>query len=192
MEKVMKLVTIVINGEPEAGKDTFVDYCIQRMEIFHQKGVKCSSVDRVKEAAILLGWDEVKDDKGRSFLSLLKDYSTAFYEGPMKYMNNIVHSSDAEVLFVFIREPEEIAKFVKCYPDSLTVEIRSNRSKKHTNTGDSRTHAYPYSHRVYNNGSKDMLQASAWDFVNHLRGAYIPNNKEEKEKYHANIDEALS
>ena len=58
---------IVINGYPESGKDTFVNLC---KNIVGESFVKnISTVDFVKEVAMLCGWDGTKTPKNRKFLS---------------------------------------------------------------------------------------------------------------------------
>ena len=63
----------IINGAAGVGKDTFVE--IAKYKIFIKTGLptyNISSVDNVKTAAKILGWDGEKDARGRKFLSDLK------------------------------------------------------------------------------------------------------------------------
>jgi hypothetical protein len=162
----MKL--IIVNGEPGAGKDSFVDFCIEQLRSMERIGMKVSSVDKVKEAAYLLGWDGEKDAKGRRFLSELKDLATALYDGPMQYMAlRAVGASAAGVdaVFFFIREPEEIAKFVERFPGTITVKVHRPGLPQFDNTGDRDVHSYNYDIVVDNTGSLDDLRAEADSFV---------------------------
>lgn len=166
------ITTIVINGMPTVGKDTFVDYCI---EVLQSKGIaaaKVSSVDAVKQAAAILGWDGVKDAKGRQFLSDLKDMSTQLYEGPMNYMQQKVLDHAGSVMFFFIREPEEIAKFVEAFPGSLTVIVKRNVAERFDNHADSRVERYDYDCYTHNDGDLDKLRnkAEAFVFLNIMAG----------------------
>lgn len=163
--KLGKSIKIVVNGYPLAGKDTFVDICA---EILAERGYrvkKISSVDIVKDAAVLLGWDKQKDEKGRQFLSDLKDMSTANYDGPMRYMKGCMERSNPHhdhVFFFHIREPEEIAKFVAEFPDTVTILMQRDSSEKHhTNTSDSKVLHYPYTYIVINNGTLAELEEKA-------------------------------
>lgn len=114
----------IVNGFPEAGKDSFIDLCME--ELKPRVAIKASSVDVVKQAAKMLGWNGEKDLRGRMFLSDLKDLSTAAYDGPMnclRYAVQVSREAQAAALFVLIREPEEIARFVSEFPETKTVLV---------------------------------------------------------------------
>ena len=116
---------VIVNGFPLSGKDTFVDFCVWKLASIGIDGFSVSSVGAVKDAALLLGWDGEKDERGRQFLSDLKDMSTTDYDGPMRYMERMIEqeciSFRKKVVFLHIREPEEITKFVTKYPETETV-----------------------------------------------------------------------
>ena len=101
---------IVVNGYPLSGKDTFMDYCIATLTLRDRKAVKFSSIDTVKQAASLLGWPGTKEDKDRDFLSTLKNLSTQYYDNPFSELVSFCENSPAEVIFLAVREPEEILK----------------------------------------------------------------------------------
>lgn len=156
---------IIVNGPARAGKDTFVTYCLAEFARQHgMVGFNCSSVDQVKSAARLLGWDGEKDARGRQFLSDLKDLSTRIYNGPMKYMNDVIKESCADVGFFHIREPEEIARFVAEH-DAITVHVSSNRAEAHDNHADGRTGQYVYRYYIDNHGTLNDLRWAAKQFV---------------------------
>jgi hypothetical protein len=160
-----------INGLPESGKDAFVNFCLDELDDQDIIGVNASSVDMVKAAAGVLGWDGTKDDKGRQFLSRLKDLSTEFYEGPMTYMRELIegdYTSDA-VFFFHIREPYELQKFLDAFPGSEAILVTRPGTKTFDNTGDSQVHDFiGYHHLVTNNGTLDQLQQMAEMFVNRI------------------------
>ena len=58
---------IVINGVGGVGKDTLCDIASK-----YYKVMNVSSVDPIKDAARILGWDGAKEPKDRKFLSDLK------------------------------------------------------------------------------------------------------------------------
>ena len=161
------MTIFVINGQGRVGKDTFVSYAIQYLNNEHQQQTLCmSSVDEVKKYGRLLGWDGVKDEKGRKFLSDLKELSSR-YHGPIKYMSNIIEDNkDVDVAFTFIREPEEIKKFVKCYPSAITVLIERGKSAKLGNISDDDVENYVYDHYIDNNGTEQQLEKSAKELMN--------------------------
>src|SRR6185369_5554100 len=151
-----KLLLIVVNGYPQSGKDTFVNYCRKYLEDkdFHTHNV--SSVDPIKKAAKLIGWDGTKDDKGRNFLSELKDLSTKYYDFPFKHMLHEIETrrfpDEDHCFFFHIREPEEIKKFVEYIGFPVTtIFIERKDSIKHlTNTGDANVKDYKYNYIIYN------------------------------------------
>ena len=66
----------VINGEAGCGKDTFVSLCqdaIVEEGFSSSRIVNVSMVDKIKEIAIMCGWDGKKTPESRKFLSDLKD-----------------------------------------------------------------------------------------------------------------------
>jgi hypothetical protein len=162
------LVKVIVNGRPESGKDTFVDFCVAHLALKGVHGKKGSSVDNVKEAAMILGWDGIKDEKGRKFLSDLKDISTLFYDGSMQYMAQVMKGTTAKVIFFFIREPEEIAKFCRVYPETHTLLVTRPGALTYANTGDSRTDDYTYDEIVDNHSTLDHFQLAAKCYINKL------------------------
>lgn len=160
------LQLIVVNGYPRSGKDSFVNACQLLLAAKGYETRNVSSVDQVKRAAQLLGWDGIKDAKGRKFLSDLKDLSTEAYEGPLDYMTDRVRSRDRRwpqwAFFFHIREPQEIAKFVTRFPDTTTIFLhRKEAETHHDNTGDSAVLDYSYDYHVDNNSTLENLRASA-------------------------------
>lgn len=168
---------IVVNGYPRAGKDLFVDYCCQALQQatpMTLAGHKISSVDAVKKAALLLGWDGNKDAKGRAFLSALKDLSTEAYDGPLDYMLSKISELENKLVvgnfyFFFIREPEEILKFIQIHPGTITVRVSGKYEKcDFLNTGDSRISNFDYDHTILNYGTKSDLQCAAISFITNI------------------------
>lgn len=155
--------TIIINGYPGSGKDTFVDFCIDYIRGFDRQAIKLSSVDKAKEAAFLLGWDGVKDEWGRRFLSDLKDLSTKFFDGPTLYMENEIFSlPDDVVVFLMIREPDEIAKFVGRNDGTLTVFVNPWKDvEEASNHADEFVANYPYDFVVPNDwGLGELIETA--------------------------------
>lgn len=153
----------IINGYPRSGKDAFVDFVRQELKQYNINCHCISSVDKVKEAAYTLGWDGIKDKKGRTFLSTLKDISTDYYDGPMKYMGACI--SEGDVHFFMIREPKEIKKFVDEYPNTRTLFVVRDVEKNFDNHADCNVERYVYDHIIENNGSLDDFRNLAKEFV---------------------------
>lgn len=162
-------INVVINGIARSGKNTFVsfvdDYIKYKMSAFVEV-YDISSVDKVKSAAYILGWDHEKDDKGRKFLSDLKNMSTELYDGPMRHMKEYVAYDG--IKFFHIREPEEIARFVKENPGSITLCINRPGIKVPNNMADKRVCEYTYDHYISNDDDLKALRVEAYKFTKKL------------------------
>ena len=114
---------IVINGAGGVGKDTMVDFAKKRYMVWN-----CSSIEPIKQAAKILGWGhEAKDDRSRKFLSDLKMLSTEYNDFPFNYIVRYADSflncyRHGDIMFVHIREPKEIKKFVDAVNNAYKVK----------------------------------------------------------------------
>ena len=171
------LKVIVINGAGTSGKDTFIDlfsasveeeYKGNRIPVF-----RFSSVDKVKEFARHMGWDGVKDDKGRRFLSDIKDALTRYNDAPFNHMVMQVavlqeHYEDGFVFF-HVREPSEIEKMVKgLNATTLLIQREGVQPSSFDNHADKNVFDYSYDYIVDNNGTLEDLQSSATTFLHSL------------------------
>jgi len=161
----MRKQVVVINGSGGTGKDTFVHCC--------EKIVPCmniSSVDNVKEAARILGWNEAKDEKSRKFLSDLKFLSTNYNNQPYRYIEKTIdyfrrEDSPYSLLFIHVREPEEIDKIKKDF-GCITLKIKNPRVKEiKSNEADGRVNEYTYDYEINNDGSLEKLDTLAKGFI---------------------------
>lgn len=170
----MNKQVVIINGSGGVGKDEFVN---QTRMIFSSdpnfpEVYNYSSVDWVKEIAIEMGWNGEKDERSRKFLSDLKDLSTWYNDMPLKKMSEVVDRFEEhhslKILFLHIREPEEIEKAKKEF-DAKTLLIKSNRVKQVTsNHADAKVFEYNYDYTINNDGTLDDLWNEACRFVNWL------------------------
>lgn len=156
---------VVINGSGGVGKDTFIDLCHG-----HVKCSRVSSVDLVKEAAEILGWDGNKDNMSRKFLSDLKDLSTSYNNQPYKYIKCVINmfynEPDTKILFVIIREPSEISKIKNQINDIYTLLItRPNIDKIVSNHADAEVENYLYDYVIENIGTIEDLEKKAEEFI---------------------------
>jgi hypothetical protein len=158
----------IINGKPQSGKDTFVDELINLMDSDNLKADKMSSVGSVKIAAIFLGWDGNKDEKGRNFLSDLKDLSTKYYDGPFNEIKEAMSLNPEYTFFFFIREPREIEKLIdscgKGKFKTVCVVREIDNSNRITNHADQNVYDFEYDHIILNNGTLDDFKQSAENF----------------------------
>ena len=106
----MNKAILVINGQGGVGKDALCEIAEK-----HFKVKNISSITPIKEIAKMCGWDGKKDDRSRKFLADLKQLSVEYNDYPTLWaveQYKAFLSSEEEVMFVHIREPEEIKKFV--------------------------------------------------------------------------------
>lgn len=162
----MKKQIIVINGSGGAGKDTFVNLVSKYVPTMNY-----SSVDRIKEIAKECGWDGKKTEKDRKFLSDLKYLCNQYNDLPMLYMKKNVqkfYNSENELLFLHIREPNEISNAVILF-NAKTLLIR-RKSVKHiiTNEADAGVFNYNYNYVIDNDGTKEELECKAKEFIDTL------------------------
>lgn len=158
---------IIINGHGTAGKDTFIDKFAEVAEEVYGDALpvfRFSSVDEVKKYAMLLGWDSVKDEKGRRFLSDIKDALTRYNDAPFSYMQKkyaeVSELSSHSVIFFHVREPEEIARAVKEF-NATTVLLERECATTFTNHADTGVYDYTYDYYVRNYGTISDLKATA-------------------------------
>ena len=178
----------IINGTGGAGKDTFIKYCMKNSDTNDNKpwpkllNIKnISSVDKVKEAAAVLGWEYGKDEKSRKFLSDLKKLSTEYNDYSFKYMIDRYKSltddfnkeySTYRFIFYHIREPEEIDRFKTAMeelcPNVFTVLVDPGTRVEliTTNESDKNIKEYKYDIIIMNDKSESCLNEISKDFIN--------------------------
>ena len=155
---------IIINGCGGVGKDTFVDYC----RIFANV-TNVSSVDKIKEAAKLLGWSDGKTEDDRKFLSDMKVLSTGYNNFPYEYLKQniakFMEDKSSNVLFMHIREPEEIDKIKKEF-GCITVLVQNiNKRRIDSNMADANVCNYEYDYIINNDYDLNRLKEKAIHFI---------------------------
>ena len=148
----MNKAVIIINGAGGVGKDTL---CSLAEKHFRVRNI--SSVDPIKEIASMCGWRGEKTDKARKFLSDLKMLTVNYNDFPTvwakaQYENFL--TTDEEILFVHIREPEEISKFVGATEGhAKALLVRGGERMRHTaygNASDDGVENYKYDYYFVN------------------------------------------
>lgn len=163
----MKKEVIVINGSGGVGKDTVIEMCQETIKV---KNI--SSVDKIKEAARVLGWDGTKTEKARKMLSDLKQLSIDYNDGPIKYMIDEYtkfQGTDEEIMFVHIREPEEIQKLVNLIGCKTLLVTSSRIDTIKTNKSDASVFDYNYDYQIKNDGTLEDLQEEVSKFISDLK-----------------------
>lgn len=147
----------IINGFPRSGKDTFMDRCVLQFSECGFITKKHSTVDTVKTIATLMGWNGEKTTENREMLSELKDFYTKYFDGPLKEIQNLMLDTPVDILFVAMREPEEIRK--TCEWGNLVgikvrpILIRGTREERdHNSHSDIKVLDFDYG-LVFNNDS---------------------------------------
>lgn len=158
---------VIINGTGGAGKDTFVSFCSEVTGVLN-----VSTVDKVKEAAkVLVGWNGEKDEVSRKLLVDLKQLSIVYNDAPTKYICSMAEEfkkSDNNLMFVHIREADEIEKAKKLL-NAKTLLISNPRVKLITsNDSDGKVNEYNYDYYIENDGTLDDLKDKAVKFVEEL------------------------
>ena len=160
----MKKTVIVINGSGGVGKDTLCGFAAERY-----RAVNYSSVDPIKSLARQAGWNGEKDDRSRKFLSDLKRLTSDYNDLPTVYLIGRCRefmAGDAEVMFVHIRECEQIAHFIEAAAAEgikpLTLLVRRGEGRTYGNVSDDNVEDYDYD-LIYRNDKP--LEAAREDFL---------------------------
>ena len=161
----MEKLIIIINGTGGSGKDTFVEFCSK-----YTKVMNFSSIDRVKEIATLIGWNGGKTDKDRKFLSDLKKLTTEYNDMAFNSIKDCVvrfDNSDTNILFIHIREPEEIKRAKDAFSAKTLLIKRIGFENISTNYSDANVDNYNYDY-IIENTTLEELDNNAKNFVKKL------------------------
>ncbi len=175
----MKKLTVVINGAGGVGKDTLCAIAAKKYKV---KNI--SAITPIKELATLCGWGGEKTDRARKFLSDLKLLTVAYNDLPTRYLTEEYRAfleTDEELLFVHIREPEEIAKFVLATGgEAVTLLIRggkrfARRAGSYGNRSDDEVENYPYQYIFYND--RPLGEETERAFLDYLARLFRNNDR---------------
>lgn len=165
----MEKIVIIINGIGGAGKDTLCSLAAK-----HYKVKNISAITPIKDIAQKYGWNGEKDAKSRKFLSDLKRVFIEYNDLPTKYLyseyKEFVESED-KILFVHIREKEEIEKFkklvtIRCI--TLLVDRQTPNAEKWGNASDDEVKNYQYDFSFENNKSMPIIEQEFVEFLYNL------------------------
>jgi hypothetical protein len=154
---------VIINGGALSGKDEFVKCCSRHISCKNK-----STVDKVKEAYKLMGWDEEKTEAHRKALSDIKDIGTKNLDHPFNYISEEIKKFELdnnEIMFIHSREPEEIVRFAEGF-GAITLLIENDNVPKITsNHADANVDGIVYQYTVMNNGTINELEDKAIKFL---------------------------
>ena len=160
----MKKSVIVINGAGGVGKDTLCAFASKHFRVYN-----ISSITPIKDVAKNFGWQGEKTDKARKFLADLKALTVEYNDYPTlwakeRYLEFM--TSEDEILFVHIREPIEIKKFVDVtdgVAKTLLIRGGDRMTKSHYgNAADDMVESYDYDYYFVNDKGFDEAER---DFV---------------------------
>ncbi len=160
--------TFIINGRGGVGKDTV---CKLTEAFWRVQNI--SSIDPIVEIATELGWDGQKAPESRRFLSDLKQAFIRYNDLPFRYCMekyDAFMSSDDEILFVHIREPDEIDRFKKAVGENChTILIRrpeyENKVGEFGNSADDSVDNYPYDGILVLNKPEREMPEQVYQFL---------------------------
>ena len=153
----------IINGSGGTGKDTFVSFVSESIPTMN-----FSSVDKVKEIAKIIGWTGGKTERDRKFLSDLKLLCTDYNDMPFKSMSDKVEEflkSNDFLLFLHIREPNEIEKAKTAFNAKTVLIKRDSVEQITSNMADGNVFNYDYDIVINNNDGINELKIKALNFV---------------------------
>ena len=161
----MEKVIVIINGTGGSGKDTFVEFCSKYTSVMN-----FSSIDKVKEVAKVIGWSGGKTDKDRKFLSDLKKLTTEYNDMAFNSIKDAVISfknNGDNILFIHIREPEEIERAKTAFSAKTLLIKRIGYENINTNYSDASVDNYSYDYMIENT-TLEELENNAKKFVKKL------------------------
>jgi hypothetical protein len=181
---------VIINGKPQSGKDTFCKYAQGYCDDDESANTLIiSSVDPLKEMLTQLGWDGTKTDKIRDMLMDMKQLWVQNQDGPTMFLfNNILEfhkacTGEDNIVFVHIREPEEIKKLVNALTgfESMGINVisllvirkggedtQNQPAETRKSDDEALINRYNYDITINNDGDLIKLQELAAEFVDKL------------------------
>lgn len=151
----MSKTVIIINGQGGNGKDFVVKAAALKYKVRN-----VSVVDIPKSMARIAGWDgESKDDASRKFLSdilvAVRNYNQACNKDVLNKIK-VFSESDEDIIFVHIREPQDII-YVKERAEKVAgVKVRTllvvspTGKRTYGNVGDDSVFNYVYDYEYVN------------------------------------------
>ena len=158
----------ITSGVGGSGKDTFYEFVSKYISAY-----KYSIITQPKEAAKIFGWDGSKTEKDRKFLSDIMDLATNYNDSPYEDVVAIVNDFkknliDADVLFIDMRDPYDIARAVKMFQAETILITNPNSKDIKSNHADANVSQYNYDYVITNGGSLKDLDSIALAFVKHV------------------------
>lgn len=165
------IYTFVLNGSPRSGKDTFCTLVEKYGVVKH-----FSYVDFTRNMLDMVHINyHNKTDKDRQLLEAINNTLESYGDIPMKDIcESVIHAiakADFRNLYIFvdIRKPENIKRFIEKFPDAKTVYIDDGMELSEATESDHSVKDYDYDYYVMNDGSLTDLQNAVEKFIKELR-----------------------
>lgn len=152
---------IVINGMGGVGKSSFISLCHK----IDPAVIETSTVDFVKEIALQAGWNGIKDEAGRRFLSELKDSMEHYHDIPNAKIDEFIKAHPDNIIFVNAREPHNIQYYKDKYNAIAVLVVNPNAKEVHGNHADEDVYDFAYDYFIENIGDLKLLKVTARFFL---------------------------
>lgn len=157
----------IVNGYPQAGKDTFVHSCARKINRARTYRVKSfSTVDPIKAMLLTYGWDGNKTPKSRKAMAEIKQICVK-YNFIESYIDKIINDGyEEDVIFIFSREPKEIKEIKEQY-GAKTIFIKRTPTNflDLSNDSDKNVENFDYDFYIDNTGDFNQLDEQILIFL---------------------------
>lgn len=165
----MKKQIFIINGSGGVGKDTFIDFF---NEAVGGRAMSYSTITPAKKIAKYVGWDGLKTEKARKFLSdlkaLLNEFNDYTFKCTEKAIDEFFDSECKDYLFIQCREPEEIKRYVETYKAKTILITNGSVDVITSNNSDRDVFNYSYDFTFSNNDSIEEFKSKVTQFAKEI------------------------
>lgn len=182
-------IIFIINGSGGVGKDTFIRFL---GEIIFKNGgglYNYSSIEPIFRMYQRLNnkirfkselYRDEKDDQLRYLYSKTKEMLDNYYDFTLKAVSSEIkdflkkplqdrNNNFSDILFIHVREPENIKKIVNKFGTVFTILVENNNVKLiTTNDSDKNVKNYNYDILIENDGDIDSFENTAEQFINRI------------------------
>lgn len=159
---------VIINGKGGVGKDTLCSFIANKYSVMN-----VSSITPIKNIAMQIGWNGEKNNKSRKLLSDLKKIATEYNDFPNLYLLGEYKrflQSNHDILFVHIREKEQIEHFintVQCKVITLLIKQKS-KTESYGNNSDDNVEDFNYDYVYHNDKPLEEAENDFSSFFSHI------------------------
>ena len=160
---------VILNGNPAAGKNTFAEI----IEGFYPVIDHISYVDFTRNMLDKMRVDySGKTAKDRQLIEAVNDALEKHSDIPFidicSFTDKAKKTHNDGILFVDIRKPENIQRFCKEFPETVTVFVEDGKPISNVTFSDSVVRNMDYDYIINNTGSVDDLKEKARQFVKEI------------------------